>query len=74
MTMSFISLCRRIFDDVWTQFAQLASPLGSRTDEDMDTAIMGTAAPTDFDTPEAPTTRVLVVGATGRYLHLTILL
>ena len=58
---------RRIFDDVWTQFAKLSSPLGSQLDDDLKAGRLA-GSPPDFDPSGAPTTstRVLVVGATGR--------
>ena len=58
---------RRIFDDVWTQFAKLSSPLGSQLDDDLKAGRLA-GSPPGFDLAGAPTTstRVLVVGATGR--------
>ncbi|KAK9809804.1 hypothetical protein WJX73_008161 [Symbiochloris irregularis] len=56
---------RRIFDDVWTQFAKLSSPLGSQLDNELDSLRLA-GSPPDDGSAQAATTRVLVVGATGR--------
>lgn len=55
---SCIQSCAQVFDDVWQQFARLASP--SR-------GSMGYSSPAEeFSSPEAGNTMVLVAGATGR--------
>ena len=49
---------------MWTQFTKIGSPLTSSATEDELSAYV--AASTEFETPLAAATRVLVVGATGR--------
>ena len=56
-----LSLCRQAFDDVWSRFTKLGSPVGSDPSLLMDTPDEGRA-------PQASYTRVLVIGATGRCL------
>jgi len=60
-----LSSCSQLFDDVWTQFTKLGSPVTSSMDGDG--LPPWAAASGEFETPSAAaTTRVLVVGATGR--------
>lgn len=53
---------RQAFDDVWMQFTKLSSPTSSFSERDM-----GVFADSmfDFQTPQAESTTVLLVGATG---------
>ncbi len=55
------AICMQVFDDVWQQFARLASPSrGSAGSLDY-------ASPAEeFSSPAAASTTVLVAGATGR--------
>ena len=51
-----------MFDDVWQQFARLASPAGGSM-----AGSLGYASPAEeFSSPAATNTTVLVAGATGR--------
>jgi NADPH-dependent curcumin reductase CurA len=51
-----------VFDDVWQQFARLASPAGGSM-----AGSLGYASPAEeFSSPAATNTTVLVAGATGR--------
>ena len=52
---------RKVFDDVWSQLQKIGGP--SRGSIDLE---YGDALPEVFDSPQATTTTVLVVGATGR--------
>ena len=54
----------QLFDDVWTQFTKLGSPVTSTLEDEAYTP--WAAASSEFETPSAGATRVLVVGATGR--------
>lgn len=54
----------QLFDDVWTQFTKLGSPVTSSLEDEAYTP--WAAASSEFETPSAAATRVLVVGATGR--------
>ena len=56
---------RAVLDSVWQQVTRISSPTSSSLPFEDDQRINFTA-PTEFDTPEAATTSVLVVGATGR--------
>ncbi|KAK9866451.1 hypothetical protein WJX84_006052 [Apatococcus fuscideae] len=56
---------RAVLDSVWQQVTRISSPTSGSLPFEADQRINFTA-PTDFDTPEAATTSVLVVGATGR--------
>jgi len=75
-------LLSQIFDDVWSQFTKLGSPLGtsyspsayapnsrsasSAAGTAFDELAAFAAAAGEFETPEAANTRVAVIGATGR--------
>ena len=52
----------QVFDDVWQQFARLASPSRGSGGGDIDYA----SPAEEFSSPEASNTTVLVAGATGR--------
>lgn len=56
---------RAVLDSVWQQVTRISSPTSSSLPFEDDQRI-SFATPTEFDTPEAATTSVLVVGATGR--------
>ena len=56
---------RAVLDSVWQQVTRISSPTTSSLPFEDDQRI-SFATPTEFDTPEAATTSVLVVGATGR--------
>lgn len=54
---------REIFDDVWTQLQRIGSPTRSIF---VDDEYMAFDTPEEFESPAAPSTTVLVTGATGR--------
>lgn len=56
---------RALFDDVWQQFTKLTSPTQSVGLDDVFTSVDDLSGSV-FETPQAPSTTVLVVGATGR--------
>jgi uncharacterized protein YbjT (DUF2867 family) len=55
---------REIFDDVWTQLQRIGSPTRSVGLAELESLSLDT--PAEFDSPQASSTTVLVVGATGR--------
>lgn len=57
---------RALFDDVWSQFTKLSSPVRSIGLDDDSEFMVGDLSGSIFETPQASYTTVLVAGATGR--------
>lgn len=57
---------RAVLDDLWEQFASITSPTKSLPSTVLDGKYRAGEGLTDFETPQAAFTTVLVVGATGK--------
>lgn len=57
---------RAVLDDLWEQFASITSPTRSAPAIAMDEKYRAGEGLTDFETPQAACTTVLVIGATGK--------
>lgn len=60
---------RQLLNDVWKQFTKLSSPVSSRTTGAEDIVFSAASEVGEFETPQAASTTVLVVGGSGRCDH-----